>query len=529
MSIIEIWNAYKAFDQFPVRDTMEDISLLDLNAALVSRSKYSDNTIDFDTGTFRTVLNGVFTSSDDRLYGTISSIEIYRFDPSLAQAEEVSEISQTPLEELYAVYAASDLSISLDSYLNVLRLNTPNHGGYAPDAADMLVKQHIFAGNDTIFVLDSDLLPERAFVIDALDGNDIIYALETEAAASIFGGEGDDTIYASETSAEFIEGGSGNDVIDIVDEADTVSGGPGNDVIRSLREVIDPVSNEGENGGSVIYSFVDADATLIYDADIRRADVTIAGPSLENANWTISDRDGFAFGTDSIIGSPTLHFSDQTWSSSDALALSRMEAGEIKGLIEVYIAHFGRAPDALGLHFWAGRIAEGLSLEDISSYFFTSQEAVTLQLANLSSTDFVTQAYQNVLGRDTDAAGLQFWAGVLDRDDVSRPDFVIKLLEGVRNIPEVTTPELLAQYQADEAYLNAKTDIGVYFSMINGLSDAADASAVLQGFENTADGLRSARDMVDAFTVDAMAVDTGDFVVKVLGVIDDPFMETVLF
>jgi subtilisin-like proprotein convertase family protein len=68
----------------------------------------------------------------------------------------------------------------------------------------------------------------------------------------------------------------------------------------------------------------------------------------------------------------------------------------------VYDDLLGRAPDAGGLEFWAGRIERGT----ISRTTFTGQMA----RSNEYATKVVTRAYQDVLGRDPDPSGRIYWA-----------------------------------------------------------------------------------------------------------------------
>lgn len=69
-------------------------------------------------------------------------------------------------------------------------------------------------------------------------------------------------------------------------------------------------------------------------------------------------------------------------------------AGAITG---TYQSALGRAPDAAGMAFWQGKLAEGVSQQAINDAIKNSPEAKAQAL------------YQSVLGRAGDAAGIQFW------------------------------------------------------------------------------------------------------------------------
>lgn len=69
-------------------------------------------------------------------------------------------------------------------------------------------------------------------------------------------------------------------------------------------------------------------------------------------------------------------------------------AGAITG---TYQAVLGRTPDAAGMAFWQGKLAEGVSQDAIDKAIQNSPEAKAQKL------------YQQVLGRAGDAAGVKFW------------------------------------------------------------------------------------------------------------------------
>jgi hypothetical protein len=86
--------------------------------------------------------------------------------------------------------------------------------------------------------------------------------------------------------------------------------------------------------------------------------------------------------------------------------------GAIAPVARLYFAYFLRIPDYGGLNYWIGQARAGSSLETISDAFATSAEFVS-RYGSLSNSQFVTLVYQNVLGRAPDAAGLAYWAGRL--------------------------------------------------------------------------------------------------------------------
>ncbi len=80
-----------------------------------------------------------------------------------------------------------------------------------------------------------------------------------------------------------------------------------------------------------------------------------------------------------------------------------------------------RDADEEGLEYWEKRLKEGdATAEDLARYFFDSKE---FKSQNISDEEFVNRAYETLLGRSPDKEGYDFWVnklknGSLDRDKV---------------------------------------------------------------------------------------------------------------
>jgi hypothetical protein len=89
-------------------------------------------------------------------------------------------------------------------------------------------------------------------------------------------------------------------------------------------------------------------------------------------------------------------------------------AGVATGSIaRLYLAYFKRQPDAAGLQYWVGRHMGGTCLTDVSEFFAGSAEFIGTYGA-LANDQFVYLVYVNVMGREPDLAGFQYWIGRLD-------------------------------------------------------------------------------------------------------------------
>lgn len=228
---------------------------------------------------------------------------------------------------------------------------------------------------------------------------------------------------------------------------------------------------------------------------------------------TVEDRAGSG-GTDTLINVERAQFTDSTMDFTAFSSVTQLSAGQFTQLAEMYVAYFNRAADAEGLYFWADKLAEGMSLNQIAELFFDQDETRELYTDPSNTDAFVTAVYDNVLGRTPDAAGFDFWKDVVANGSVTRGAFVLNVIEGAK----------AGTSAADVQYLSQKTDLGIYFSAIRGMSDTTDASAVFQTFgDASTSNLVGARAQIDQHYNDALAANAGDFLFNVVGVIDDPF------
>lgn len=240
---------------------------------------------------------------------------------------------------------------------------------------------------------------------------------------------------------------------------------------------------------------------------------------------TLTDRSG-SEGIDTLLGIETLVFDDTPFTLAKFDDATVLTTEDFRSLAEVYVSYFDRAPDALGLTFWADAFATGTTLPEIAAFFASSAEAQALFPQNLPADDVVSAVYLNTLGRAPDPEGYNFWTEVLNSGAVSEGQFVLEVLKGARaDAPTGASADFLAQLEADRAYLDSKVDLGIYYSAVLGLSDVTGASGVMDLFNGSADSLTDAKAAADEAYASSLASDgTGAFLVKLVGVVDDPFL-----
>jgi len=242
-------------------------------------------------------------------------------------------------------------------------------------------------GQDTISLGNFSL----ACVIDLTPGHYSSIRILPEAAPAGYTGpvatyDGTNNLgIAYGTIIENAIGGSGNDTLIGNDAGNSLSGGGGNDTLSGAA------GNDTVDGGAGTDS-------AVYAGKRTGFSVTQSGN-----NRIVKDAAG-AEGTDTVGNVERLSFADGTLKfdvSSNQLAVARM-----------YQAVMGRAPDSGGLDYWAAQRDTGMTTSHMALGFMGSLEYST-RYGNPDNSAFVNLLYHNVLGRDAEPAGRDYWNGVL--------------------------------------------------------------------------------------------------------------------
>ena len=93
----------------------------------------------------------------------------------------------------------------------------------------------------------------------------------------------------------------------------------------------------------------------------------------------------------------------------------------------LYYGILDRAPDAAGLAAWTSAVQHGTALTSVAQQFLASPEAQA-KFGDVSDTMFVSNLYDNALGRSADASGLQGWTSALQHG-TSRADVAVQIAE----------------------------------------------------------------------------------------------------
>ena len=326
----------------------------------------------------------------------------------------------------------------------------------------------------------------------------------------IFTGASDDFVRGGD-QAELINGGSDNDTLQGQGGNDSLVGEGGNDVLEGGR------GNDLVNGGAGIDTAVYSGAQSAYTL------------TLSAGSTVIEDRRADGNGLDTLIGIELLDF-DTDFFEGTPFNLQQfggptgLSASDFESFIELYIAYFNRAPDAVGLNFWGTAFANGVSLADSARLFVDQVETRATYPSDLSNSELVATIYDNVLGRIPDQAGFDFWVNALDTGGIGRDIAILGILGGAKADPPADAPQdFIDQQLADRAYLATKTDIGAYFAVHRGMSDVDNAATAMAVFNGSAESVTAAVAQIDSFYDAALNPTSGEFLMPLVGVLDDPF------
>ncbi len=104
--------------------------------------------------------------------------------------------------------------------------------------------------------------------------------------------------------------------------------------------------------------------------------------------------------------------STTTSGTPEGTAGSTASPGVRDSVARLYLATFDRPADAEGLAYWVDLYVRGMPLTTVAEHFVASPEWAE-RYGPLGDEDFVTLLYRNVLDREPDRSGLEYWVSQL--------------------------------------------------------------------------------------------------------------------
>lgn len=170
---------------------------------------------------------------------------------------------------------------------------------------------------------------------------------------------------------------------------------------------------------------------------------------------------------------------------------------EQTAITRLYVALFGRAPDASGLDYWTGRLAAGETVIDLANVMFGLDVARPYYPAGASKMQIIRQFYANVLGRIPDPDGLTYWANYWNTDALfATPGTIISnMVQAVVNYTGNDPQGLMSQ-----ALFNNKVDIGNFYAATLRGNDIPTAEGALLNVTADVAGLQAIKSALRAAT-----------------------------
>lgn len=113
-----------------------------------------------------------------------------------------------------------------------------------------------------------------------------------------------------------------------------------------------------------------------------------------------------------------------------------VSSSQLDFLVAIYVGAFTRAPEYEGLKYWSGYLArelksqpnEGAAFIALSKEMYNSGKNNGEGGTQLSNKEYVNFAYNNILGRDGDTGGIDYWNNELSSGNTDRGAFVSKFV-----------------------------------------------------------------------------------------------------
>lgn len=114
------------------------------------------------------------------------------------------------------------------------------------------------------------------------------------------------------------------------------------------------------------------------------------------------------------------------------------EFTEVQTIGRLYEAGLGRSFDDPGLNYWIDTYQTGVPLDDVAESFLLSDEFEFNygDAYALPPEEFVDVMYDNVLGREPDPAGFNYWVDILDSGFADQEDILISFSDSPENFAQ---------------------------------------------------------------------------------------------
>jgi len=280
--------------------------------------------------------------------------------------------------------------------------------------------EHFLSGDDTVTGTTSDdsylYAGAGDDVVDGGSGDDLLIGGSGLGNDTYIGGTGTDTVkYTSATAGIRVDLSKGT-AASISGDAASI----GRDQLSGIENII---------GGQY-------DDILVGDAQANRleggsgSDQLDGGSGIDTAAYSGSRLTMSRSGDQWQVAGDTLTNIERVEFDNGAIGLDDISEKAYR----IYKAAFDRTPDEEGLGYWIQELDKGFALHQVTNSFVISQEFKNLYGADLNNEGFITALYNNVLDRDPDQGGLDYWINDMENNGMSRADVLASFSESAENI-----------------------------------------------------------------------------------------------
>ena len=189
--------------------------------------------------------------------------------------------------------------------------------------------------------------------------------------------------------------------------------------------------------GDKDYSLVSADLILSIDKK------NYSGNSFDYKFYNLGDNEygikpDIGGSIDLLTGISNVQFNDKKLNIAndikgvfDQVTGLNTDSGE---MFRLYNAAFARFPDSSGLKYWINQYSSGVDdSRAVASSFLVSDEFSERYGTNVTNAKYVETLYINVLGRDYDQEGYNYWLGNLNNGTETRYELLLGFAESAEN------------------------------------------------------------------------------------------------
>lgn len=272
-----------------------------------------------------------------------------------------------------------------------------------------------------------------------LRGNDTFVANSLEGFTLLLGGDDNDTYIVNGSALVFDTDGADTYQLPNInlDDAYIVTIDNGRHVL-----VHDP-----ETDSSIF--LIDVDSSAAQDDWIQFGDFGLwlddFVNNVENLNGFIEDINWVTLGIIGLPGIPNGTANDTLDEAFD-LAFNAKERADVSEIALLYEASLDRIADIGGFNFWIDVFEGGWTFKDIAEEFLDNPEFAEKfgDIDTLSAAEYIDRLYQNVLGREADQGGLDFWEGQIDKG-LDYADLLLEFAESDENVAQANYLDFLEE------------------------------------------------------------------------------------